>query len=44
MTALTNKCYGGCHKATEEEDDQETLGKEIWGGNRSDRLVMALWV
>jgi len=30
MIALPNKCYSGCHKATEEEDDQETLGKEIW--------------
>jgi len=27
MTALTNKCYTGCHKVTEEEDDRETLGK-----------------
>jgi len=32
MTALSNKCYSGCHKATEEEDDRETLGKEIWRG------------
>jgi len=30
ITALPNKCYSGCHKATEEEDDRETLGKEIW--------------
>jgi len=28
MTALPDKCYSGCHKATEEEDDRETLGKE----------------
>jgi len=26
MTALANKCYSGCHKVTEEEDDRETLG------------------
>jgi len=32
MTALPNKCYSGCHKATEEEDDREILGKEIWRG------------
>jgi len=32
MTALPNKCYSGCHKATEEEDNRETLGKEIWRG------------
>jgi len=30
MPAMPNKCYSGCHKATEEENDQETLGKEIW--------------
>jgi len=28
MTSLPNKC----HKATEEEDDRETLRKEIWRG------------
>jgi len=27
---LPNWCYSGCHKAIEEEDDQETLEKEIW--------------
>jgi len=27
-----DKCYSGCHKATEEEGDRETLGKEIWRG------------
>jgi len=32
MIALPNKCYSGCHKATEEEDDREALGKEIWRG------------
>jgi len=25
MTALPDKCYSGCHKATEEENDRETL-------------------
>jgi len=28
----TEKCYSGCHKDTEEEDDRETLGKEISKG------------
>jgi len=37
MTALPNKCYSGCHKATEEEDDRETPGKEIWGGKCGQR-------
>jgi len=32
MTALPDKCYSGCHEATEEEDDLGTLGKEIWRG------------
>jgi len=32
MTALPSKCYSGCYKATEEEDNQKTLGKEIWRG------------
>jgi len=32
MTALPNKPYSRCHKATEEEDYRETLGKEIWRG------------
>jgi len=32
MTTLPNKCYSGCHKATEEKDDQKILGKEIWRG------------
>jgi len=32
MTALPDKCYRGCHKATEEEHDRETLGNEIWRG------------
>jgi len=27
MTTLPNKCYSGCHKATDEEDDRETLGR-----------------
>jgi len=30
MTASPNRCYSGHHKATEEEDDQEILGEEIW--------------
>jgi len=30
MTASPNRCYSGHHKATEEEDDQGILGKEIW--------------
>jgi len=30
MTALPNRHYSGHHKATEEEDDQGILGKEIW--------------
>jgi len=29
MTALP-QCYSGRHTATEEEEDQETPGKEIW--------------
>jgi len=37
MTALPNKCYSGCHKATEEEDDRETSGKEIWRGKCGQR-------
>jgi len=37
MTALPNKCYSGYHKATEEEDDRETLGKEIWRGKCGQR-------
>jgi len=37
MTALRNKCYSGCHKATEEEDDRETLEKEIWRGKCGQR-------
>jgi len=37
MTALPNKCYGGCHEATEEEDDRETLGKDIWRGKCGQR-------
>jgi len=28
MVALPNKCYSGCDKAKEEEDDRETLGKK----------------
>jgi len=32
MTVLPNKCYSGCHKATENDDNQETPGKEIWRG------------
>jgi len=46
MTALPNKCYSGCHKATEEEDDQETLGKEIWRkkcGQRTSGLAGGRW-
>jgi len=30
MTALLSMHYNGCSKVTEEEDDRETLGKEIW--------------
>jgi len=30
MTASPNRRYSGHHKATEEEDDQGILGKEIW--------------
>jgi len=33
MTAFPNKYYSGCHKATEEENDQETLGKRSREGN-----------
>jgi len=29
MTALPNKCYSGCHKATEEEDNRETPGRDL---------------
>jgi len=29
-SALPSKYYSGRHKATEEEDDQEHSGKEIW--------------
>jgi len=32
MTALPNKCYSGCHKASEKEKERETLGKEICRG------------
>jgi len=32
MTALPNKCYSGCHKATEEDGNRETPGKESWRG------------
>jgi len=35
MTALPNKCYSGCQKATEEENDRETLGKGMYLENRS---------
>jgi len=35
--AQTEKCYSGCHKATEEEDDRETLGKKIWRGKCGQR-------
>jgi len=27
MTALPDKCYSGCHKATEEEDTEKHLEK-----------------
>jgi len=37
MTALPNKSYSGCHKDTGEEDDRETLGKEIWRGKCGQR-------
>jgi len=37
MTALPDKCYSGCHKATGEADDRETLGKEIWRGKCGQR-------
>jgi len=30
MTALPDKRHSGCHEATEEEDDRESLGQEIW--------------
>jgi len=46
MTALPNKCYSGCHKATEEEDDRETPGKEIWRGicgQRASDLAGGRW-
>jgi len=33
MTALPDKCYSGCHKASGEEDDRETLGKKSGEGN-----------
>jgi len=37
MTALPDKCYSGCHKDTEKEDDREALGKEIWRGKCGQR-------
>jgi len=37
MTALPNKCYTGCYRATEKEDDREILGKEIWRGKCGQR-------
>jgi len=46
MTALPNKYYSGCHKATEEDNDQETLGKELWRGKcgqTSSGLVVGRW-
>jgi len=46
MTALPNKCYSGCHEATEEEDDRETLGKEIWRrkcGQQASGLAGGRW-
>jgi len=46
MTALPNECYSGCHKATEEEDDRETLGKEIWRrkcGQRASGSAGRIW-
>jgi len=28
--SIDSRCYSGRHKTTQEEDDRETLGKEIW--------------
>jgi len=42
MTPLLNKCYSGCHKATEEEDDRKTLGKRSGEGNVDSRLQVQL--
>jgi len=30
MTASPNRCYSGHHKVTEEDGDEQILGKEIW--------------
>jgi len=44
MTALPNKCYSGCHKATEEKDDRETLRNEKWKcGQRTSGLARGRW-
>jgi len=34
MTSSPNRRYSGKHKATEEEDDQGILGKELWRNKR----------
>jgi len=39
MTTLPGKCYTGCYKATEEEDNRETLGKEIRRGKRGEQAL-----
>jgi len=33
VAALPNKCYIGCHKAIEEEDDQKHSEKRSGDGN-----------
>jgi len=46
MTTLPDECYSGRHKATEEEDDRETLGKEIWrrkGGQQASGSAGGRW-
>jgi len=37
MTGLPDKCHSGCNKATEKENNRETLGKEIWRGKRGEQ-------
>jgi len=43
---IANQCCSGCHKATEEADDRETLAKEIWRekcGQRASGLAGGIW-
>jgi len=39
--SISNKCYSRCHKATEKEDERETLGKEIWRGTCGQRTSVS---